>query len=589
MRGDFPGDCGATPGRAVAQHLRFPVAGRGPLRGRVRGVPPALLLLGAAWTGLGGAACAAKHGPSDVMVTDAGGYDAVGDALLAVGGPCTGNTICDPVAARVVRSCDPPTEGEVVETCAEGQVCRLGRCVTPACAGVSMAPSIAGCLFYTAALDNVDSDDGKPSLIAVSNPGDAPANVHLDERTADEAWVTAQALTIAGTSAGSFTVTSTPVQGGGLGPGLARRIVSDVPVTVMVVQSDDADHDATSSAGTMLLPDHALGHRYMAMTYQQSATPRMADMPGARGGAAEIAIIATADRTTLQILPPGVPTDAAPTIIWMKDEGDVYQLVSENEDDDLGGTLIQADKPVAVFSGNVVTAYGQSAAGINSPDMAMEQMLPTTEWSRTYVAARLPPQTSVCDSLFMAGPGGGAYGPVSFWRIVSERQAMLTFVAPPTVQGLPIGPTPISPGVPYTYTVTGTGDFIVHSTQPIIMTQGMDCEPTLSSAVPVDQPLGPQLLALAPGFEHALAIVRRDEHGVVPPVILDDSNISALFTPVAEGFSVARVVIPPCAGPIDRCVHRLLGAYGVTLRGMDVACSYAVTPATWTMCTDGPC
>jgi len=71
------------------------------------------------------------------------------------------------------------------------------------------------------------------------------------------------------------------------GGALARRVVSDVPVTVLVVQSDDANHDATSSSGTMLLPDHAIGMRYMAMTYQQLPTARMADMPGARDGAGE--------------------------------------------------------------------------------------------------------------------------------------------------------------------------------------------------------------------------------------------------------------------------------------------------------------
>jgi hypothetical protein len=277
----------------------------------------------------------------------------------------------------------------------------------------------------------------------------------------------------------------------------------------------------------------------------------------------------------------------------MKNDGDVYQLTSENDGDDLTGTLIQSDKPIAVFSGNVVTTYGQSAPGLNSPDMAMEQMLPTSQWSHTYVAARLPPQgAGVCSTLFSSGPGNAAYGPVSFWRIVADKLTTLTFVAPPTVQGLPAMPMVISPGVPYTFTVNGTGDFIVHATQPILMTQGMDCEPSLSSAVPVDQPLGPQWLALAPGFEHALAIVRREgDHGVVPPVVLDDENISSSFTPVGEGFSVARRVIPACAGPIDGCVHTLIGAYGVTLRGMDIACSYAVTPATWTVCTDGgdPC
>ena len=102
------------------------------------------------------------------------------------------------------------------------KVFRMAIVLGLACAAVWAAPSIAGCLFYMAALDNVDSDDGKPTLIAISNPGNGPATVHLDERTPDEIWVTAQSVTIAARSdddgvggAGTFTVTSTPVQGGG--------------------------------------------------------------------------------------------------------------------------------------------------------------------------------------------------------------------------------------------------------------------------------------------------------------------------------------------------------------------------------------
>ena len=73
------------------------------------------------------------------------------------------------------------------------------------------------------------------------------------------------------------------------------------------------------------------------------------------------------------------------------------------------------------------------------------------------------------------------------------------------------------------------------------------------------------------------------------PVTFDGDDIGATFVAIGEGFSVARRTIPPCYGGIDQCMHRLNGAYGLTLRGMDVACSYAVTVPTWTAACSDSC
>ena len=57
-------------------------------------------------------------------------------------------------------------------------------------------------------------------------------------------------------------------------------------------------------------------------------------------------------------------------------DGDVLQIYSAGDGSDLSGSEILADLPVAVFSGNMTTTYGRSAPGVNSPDMAHEQMPP---------------------------------------------------------------------------------------------------------------------------------------------------------------------------------------------------------------------
>jgi hypothetical protein len=250
---------------------------------------------------------------------------------------------------------------------------------------------------------------------------------------------------------------------------------------------------------------------------------------------------------------------------------------------------------VAVFSGNVTTTYGQSAGGLNSPDMAMEQMMPTGHWSHQYIAAHLPPQTGTCDSIF---PGGVQ----SFWQIIAAGDATVTFSS---ASGQPIPGLPdemtlhAGKGVPYPYFVSSPEDFIVQSDKPILVTQGMDCEPTLASAIPGDAPSDVQVFALAPNFDHLLAIVRKIDVTNSRRVKLDNNDITSLFSRVSppvmpgaqidNGFEVARVPVQPCLGSVDQCVHTLTGAWGMTLRGMDTSSSYSTTFPSWLQCLSDSC
>jgi len=347
----------ATVARTVAQHPGKSVPSR--RRHQVVTILALAALGGAGAAGLLGTAGGCADGKRPAANT--GGHDGGADNGHGV---CWWGTIC---AGNTVRSCDQDgILGDVIQPCGAGMACSYGRCVSSSCQMAEIQPSINGCLFYTAMLDNVDSDDVKPSLIIITNPGQGKAMVRLEERSAGQAWTTSQSIAVAGGSAGSFTVGDRHIEETQFGLALARRVVSDTPVTVMIVQSDDANRDATSSSGTMLLPFHALGYQYMTMSYQQNATPEMVKVAGALGGAAEIAIVATQDRTLIQIWPPGAPRGAMP-MSFSLDDGDVYQKTSQDDLDDLAGTTILADKPVAVFSGNVTTTYGRSSTGINSP------------------------------------------------------------------------------------------------------------------------------------------------------------------------------------------------------------------------------
>jgi hypothetical protein len=344
-----------------------------------------------------------------------------------------------------------------------------------------------------------------------------------------------------------------------------------------------------------VLPAHALGTNYMTMSYQQFDTPKIDAVLGSQGGAAEYSVVATQDHTSLWIYAPGLPEMAMPMPVMLEHDGDVFQQSSMGDHDNLTGTVIASDEPVAVFSGNVTTTYGQSAGGLSSPDMAMEQMMPTGKWSRQYIAAHLPPQKGTCDSIF---PGNAQ----SFWQIIASADATVTFssASGQPIPGLPDSMTQhAAKGVPYPYFVSSSEDFIVQSDKPILVTQGMDCEPTLASAIPGDAPSDVQVFTLAPNFDHLLAIVRKIDITNSRRVKLDNNDITSLFSRVSppvmpgaqvdNGFEVAHVPEPPCLGTVDQCVHTLTGAWGMTFRGMDTSSSYSTTFPSWLQCFGETC
>ena len=54
--------------------------------------------------------------------------------------------------------------------------------------------------------------------------------------------------------------------------------------------------------------------------------------------------------------------------------------------------------------------------------------------------------------------------------------------------------------------------------------------------------------------------------------------------PAGGDYEVARVLLEPCPPSKLVCTHRLQGRFGMTLRGMDVLASYALTAPSWKGC-----
>jgi hypothetical protein len=529
------------------------------------------------------------------------------------GVPCPGSTLCDGTS---VRTCRMGRSAEVIEECAPDRVCNLGRCVSEACARAEDDhATFLGCTFYTFDLDNVASDDTIPTSVLVTNPGQTPANVALERRdptaaTAAALWTGTETRVVPPMRSARFTLADNHVEGGGLAPRGAYRVTSDLPVTVAHVQSDDSTAEGSrSSGGTLLLPAHVLGARYRALTYGQVATPELQDTPGSRGGAGQLVVVGTADGTHVTITPSmtanlgpggGVPPLGADGALRLTlDDGDLFTLYSNRDGADLSGTEVSADRSVAVFSGNISTTYGITATGVSSPDLAHEQLLPVSAWGTAYVAAQLEPQAGVCDPLLpFAGPPpapapGPSPGPMggrppttaptnaSIWTIVADRPS--TQVRFSTASGAVVAPDRTI-GAGEAFHISVPGSFVVSANGPIEVMQGIDCEPSLSSAVPTSTLLTDLYFAVLPSFETEAAIVRT----VGDPLYIDGVRVpmDATVEPAGGGFEVVHLPIDPCAPADGVCTHHLEGKFGLTLRGMDVLASWALTAPTW--CVDSP-
>ena len=479
--------------------------------------------------------------------------------------------------------------------------CTTGLCMSPACQNAERTDIAHGCRFYAAQLDNIDSEDGKMMMLILTNSDPVtPANFLVELRSPD-GW-TAQAPPDAVPANGAKRIEVTrPLTTNGVSTWGAYRITSDSPILVTEIIGDDADRSSHSSSGTVLLPAHALDRRYMALTFPQVAGDTVAATPGSRGGAGVVAIVVTADRTSVRVAPK-IPALVAGGIfdpnlsdefVAVMDEGDVLQVFSDLPGGDLSGTIVDSDKPVSVFSGNVFTTYGHVATAFDGGDMAIEQMPPLSAWSNEYVGTRLDPELG-CDPFL---PVGGA-----MWQVVAAQDGTRVTVSLSAGTDANIDNTTfltdtgfsLNQGMSKVFTTfpdagwTGasppTGDIIVTGSGPILLGQWLDCEPSLSLGM--DTRLGTKTnmtIAFPPGFQQEVVITRR----AMMPVSFDNYPIpDGYFQRVSTNYEyqVARLTqkeFGDCLNDVDiACKHTITSPLsGVALgwRGVDVTCSYAVT------------
>jgi IgGFc binding protein len=521
------------------------------------------------------------------LVTDAGI-----DASVIVPSCLLARAVCD---GSDLRACVAGMPGNVIDTCPDA--CSLGRCTTLACAEVERAEGARGCRFYGAQVDNVDSDDRRNLMVILSNARSIATRARVEVRDPDLAWETLIEVVIPA-NGGSRIEINRPLLESGLARAGAYRIESDGPVLAVQLISDDSDHSARSSGGTALRPLQALGDSYLAITYPGLGSQEVLRTTGSRGGAATISVIGTSASTVVQlgltagaVSISGVVLDPPPPNYQVTlDEGDVFQVFSSAPDGDLTGTTIQADAPVAVFSGNIFTTYGYAVTGFNGGDLAEEQLPPKVSWGQEYIGARLSPQVG-CDSFFGVGVG--------LWRVVAGEDGTSVQLLPaPGVsidgKNLPAELTfQLDRGASQSFFARSArgsaaqGDFFVQASGPIMLAQWLDCEPGLSWGIDARLGAGSLAVTFPPGFDHEVVVVRKRGNPVMfDGYLLPEGRFRSVFE--TGGYEAARLQasdLKRCVDALDRCEHRFSGAaLGIGWRGMDVVCSYSLTVPSWNVC-----
>lgn len=211
--------------------------------------------------------------------------------------------------------------------------------------------------------------------------------------------------------------------------GVAYRIESDVPITAYQFNPLDNTVQVFSNDASLLFPTHVLGTDYTAITGDAILLGTDLEPQGDNSGA-YVSVVATQDGTTVDLYATwGLYPGADKGIVL--DRGQVFTAVSLGPltypgvpgDGNLSGSRVAADKPVAVFSGNVATIEpnpGQCCA-----DHLEHQMLPLVAWGTEYTAA--PPPS----------PSGAALDNPAVYRVTGAFDGTSLSYSPSAPTGAP--------------------------------------------------------------------------------------------------------------------------------------------------------
>ncbi len=265
----------------------------------------------------------------------------------------------------------------------EKRLCLEGKCVEPC--SVPSKVTYQGCTFMTANLPNYESD--KIGFL-VYNSSKLAAKVEISDGT--------RGLASAQIKPGKKTTLTVDV-GTNMVNGSARKkgwgflLSSSVKVEAMQISplgiSSQVNIKQRSSDGTMLLPWSALAGQYAAIALPVSNKDDMSYIAivGAYPGT-KVTVKPTTDTLAGDGIPALKKGQTYNTTLEIKD---LLVLATKTMGADITGTSVEADRRIAVFSGNTCANL---PANKSHCDHVQEQLLPVGSWSTGYIAAKFKPR-----------------------------------------------------------------------------------------------------------------------------------------------------------------------------------------------------
>jgi hypothetical protein len=434
--------------------------------------------------------------------------------------PTTGGfeLLCEPGAVRCaddknVEECaGTGLSWKPGEACSEHQTCIDGVCVGP-CEKVQDTPSSVGCAFIAIRMrsgvvdpvgDALIVGNTDTALTAKVQLSFAPNNSHKLEPLGDP-------VQVAPGESHTFQLSNDSMQAySGVRIGGVYHVKSDIPIAAYLHSTLD---NKASNDSSLLLPLHTLRKDYVIASYPGFVNQSKPDEQNGRPSYFDV--IAIENDTTVSWTPrfdtygdglsvPAVKAGATGTVTI--EGNDLLQVGASSTSNldyfthDVSGTIISADKPVAVMG---ATNCAFVPFNVGYCNHLQEQMFPLDYWGKRYVGAHSPLR------------GGEKH----YWRIFAGEDGVTI-----TFDPAPIGQPPITllkrgqfadvvVDNEYSFVMKGSGPFL-----PVQYLAGFGetltiGDPSMYQMVPVEQWLKRYVFVTGVGYEINYAQVIRKFQG----------------------------------------------------------------------------
>ncbi|MFH2009018.1 MAG: IgGFc-binding protein [bacterium] len=393
----------------------------------------------------------------------------------------------------VVRCTADGAGFEQVASCrvTEGEACYLGNCIQ-ACEKSVADRSYVGCEYWAVDLDNarissVENAAAQQFAVVVSNVSGMPARVVVEQNNAPPGWPleleVVTEVTVPPKGLQVIALPSREVDGSPPGEfdagghsaltSNAYRVTSNVPI--VAYQFNPLENvDVFSNDASLLIPSSAIDRDYIVMGWPQTiadTTDPATDFH--RNLRAFLTVVGVEPGTDVSIT---VATDVVgseqipamqrgETRSFSLGPFDVLNLETGHYLADFTGSLVEADKPVVVFSGSEasdVPYVPDLSTRRCCADHLEHQLFPISSAGVSFVAARTPARTP---AVLAAGGDVSVVEEPEYFRILATENNTLVVTA------LPPPDDRIQLDVGEHVTLEAWCDFTINASQPIFVGQ----------------------------------------------------------------------------------------------------------------------